>query len=61
MTNNLIDKVFIDIYGMSREEILGRLSDAINVVDKTDNNDGLSDDLMMIIGILKQEWNIEEV
>ncbi len=61
MTNNLTDKIFIDIYGMSREEILSRLSDAINVIDKTDNNDGLGDDLMMIIGILRKEWNIEEV
>lgn len=51
---------FFKEYGYTQEEILSTISDAINIIDRTDDPDGTSDKLADIIVILKREWNKED-
>lgn len=51
---------FFKEYGYTQEEILSNLSDAINLIDKTDDPDGVADKLADTIVILKREWSIED-
>lgn len=43
-------------YGMTKEELLNTISDAINFVDRHDDGDtdGLSDRLFEVIGIVQE-------
>lgn len=50
---------FFKEYGYTQEEILSNLSDAINLIDKTDDPDGIADKLADTIVILKREWSKE--
>lgn len=54
---------FFKEYGMTQEEIINTLSDAINCIDSlSDSSDypGLSDRLMDSINVLKRSWNMED-
>lgn len=44
---------------MTHTEILEKLSDTMNILDKS-GNFGASDEIMEIITALKIEWNIED-
>lgn len=41
-------------YGITKEELLSTLSDAINVIDKTEDNDGLADRLFEVLEVVKE-------
>ena len=44
---------------MTHNEILEKLSNTINILDKSGNY-GAADEIMEIIAALKIEWNIED-
>jgi hypothetical protein len=41
-------------YGITKEELLSTISDAINFIDRTDDESGLSDRLFEVLEVVKE-------
>lgn len=51
---------FFREYGITQEEIINTMSDAINLLDTLEDTDGTADRLTEAIAVLKQHWNMED-